>query len=164
VIYIGTFSKVLFPALRLGYIVVPPDLLDRFVTTRRVMDLGSPIFHQEVLADFIEEGHFERHIRRMRTFYGELRRLLVCALREHMETTLSLVGDEAGMHVTAMLNTPHRDEEVAAWAVRQKLSLWPLSRLYLNRPRQGFVLGFGGVVPNEIPLAVQTLRTLLDSK
>jgi len=164
VIYIGTFSKVLFPALRLGYIVVPPDLVDRFVTTRRVMDLGSPSFHQEVLADFIQEGHFERHIRRMRTFYGELRRLLVCTLREYMATTLSLVGDEAGMHVTAVLNTPHCDEEVAARAVHQKLSLWPLSRLYLNRPRQGFVLGFGGVAPNEISPAVHKLRTLLDSK
>jgi len=164
VIYIGTFSKVLFPSLRLGYVVVPLDLVDRFVVTRRVMDLGSPSFHQEVLADFIEEGHFERHIRRMRTFYGELRRLLVRSLREHMDTTLSLVGDEAGMHVTAMLHTAHCDEEVATRAVRQKLSLWPLSRLYLNRPRQGFVLGFGGVTPLEIPLAVQRLRNLIDSK
>lgn len=164
VIYIGTFSKVLFPSLRLGYIVVPLDLVDRFVVTRRAMDLGSPSFHQEVLADFIEEGHFERHIRRMRTFYGELRRLLVCSLREQMESTLLLVGDEAGMHVTAMLHTAHRDEEVAARAARQRLSLWPLSRLYLGRPRQGFVLGFGGVTPNDIPLAVHRLRTLLSSR
>src|ERR1700719_4450775 len=164
VIYIGTFSKVLFPSLRLGYIVVPPDLVDRFLVTRGVMDLGPPTFHQEVLADFIEEGHFERHIRRMRTLYGDLRRLLVDNLREHLEKTLSPIGDEAGMHLTAMLDTMHRDEEVAARAVRQKLSLWPLSRLYLNRPRQGFVLGFGGATASEILLAVRKLRTLLDSK
>jgi GntR family transcriptional regulator/MocR family aminotransferase len=164
VIYIGTFSKVLFPALRLGYIVVPPDMVDGFRETRRVMDLGSPTFHQEVLADFVEEGHFERHIRRMRTFYGELRRLLVDNLREHLEKTLSPIGDEAGMHLTAMLDTRHRDEEVAAQAVRLGLSLWPLSRLYLNRPRQGFVLGFGGITTKEIPLAVRALCTLLDSK
>lgn len=164
VIYIGTFSKVLFPSLRLGYIVVPADLVDLFVMARRVIDLGSPSFHQEVLADFIEEGHFERHIRRMRTHYGELRRLLVCRLREHLATTLSLVGDEAGMHLTAMLDTAHRDEEVATRAVRQKLSLWPLSRLYLGRPRQGFVLGFGGITPNEIPSAIHRMQTLLNSK
>jgi GntR family transcriptional regulator/MocR family aminotransferase len=164
VIYIGTFSKVLFPSLRLGYIVVPLDMVDRFLVTRRVMDLGSPTFYQEVVADFIEEGHFERHIRRMRTLYGELRRLLVDNLREHLEKTLSPMGDEAGVHLTAMLDTRHRDEEVAARAVRQKLSLWPLSRLYLNRPRQGFVLGFGGTTAGEIPLAVRRLRTLLDSK
>jgi GntR family transcriptional regulator/MocR family aminotransferase len=164
VIYIGTFSKVLFPALRLGYIVVPPDLVDRFVVTRGVMDLGPPTFHQEVLADFIEEGHFERHIRRMRTLYGDLRRLLVDNLGEHLEKTLSPIGDEAGMHVTAMLHTKYRDEEVAARALRQKLSLWPLSCLYVNRPRQGFILGFGGTTASEIPLAVRRLRTLLDSK
>jgi GntR family transcriptional regulator / MocR family aminotransferase len=163
VIYIGTFSKVLFPSLRLGYIVAPPDLVDRFLVTRGVMDLGPPTFHQEVLADFIEEGHFERHIRRMRTLYGDLRRLLVDNLREHLEKTLSPIGDEAGMHLTAMLDTKHRDEEVAARAVRQKLSLWPLSRLYLKHPRQGFILGFGGTTASEIPLAVRRLRTLLDS-
>jgi GntR family transcriptional regulator / MocR family aminotransferase len=163
VIYIGTFSKVLFPSLRLGYIVAPPDLVDRFLVVRRVMDLGAPTFHQEVLADFIEEGHFERHIRRMRTLYGDLRRLLVDNLREHLGKTLSPIGDEAGMHLTVMLHTKHRDEEVAARAVRQKLSLWPLSRLYLSRPRQGFILGFGGTTATEIPLAVRRLRTLLDS-
>jgi len=164
VIYIGTFSKVLFPSLRLGYIVVPPDLVDRFLVTRRVMDLGAPTFHQEVLADFIEEGHFERHIRRMRTLYGDLRRFLVDNVREHLEKTLSPIGDEAGMHLTVMLHTKHRDEEVAVRAVRQKLSLWPLSHLYLIHPRQGFILGFGGTTASEIPLAVRRLRTLLDSK
>jgi GntR family transcriptional regulator/MocR family aminotransferase len=164
VIYIGTFSKVLFPALRLGYIVVPPDLIDRFLVTRGVMDLGPPTFHQEVLADFIGDGHFERHIRRMRTFYGDLRRLLVDNLREHLEKTLSPIGDEAGMHLTAVLHTKHRDEEVSTRAVRQKLSLWPLSCLYLDRPRQGFILGFGGTTASEIPLAVRKLSALLDSK
>lgn len=164
VIYIGTFSKVLFPSLRLGYVVVPLDLLDRFLVTRRVMDLGSPSLHQEVLADFIDEGHFERHIRRMRTLYGDLRRQLVHQVREHLQNVLSLVGDEAGMHVTAMLETNLGDEEVAVRAVRQRLSLWPLSRLYLGRPRQGFVLGFGGTTASEIPVAVRKLRTLLDSR
>src|ERR1700724_3820771 len=160
VIYIGTFSKVLFPSLRLGYIVVPPDMVDRFLVTRRVMDLGSPTFRQEVLADFIAEGHFERHIRRMRTLYGDLRRFLVDNVREHLEKTLSPIGDEAGMHLTVILHTKHRDEEVAVRAVRQKLSLWPLYRLYLNHPRQGFVLGFGGTTASEIPLAVRKLRAL----
>jgi len=164
VIYIGTFSKVLFPSLRLGYIVVPPDMVDHFFLTRRVMDLGSPTLHQEVLADFIEEGHFERHIRRMRTLYGDLRRLLVDNLREHLGKTLSPLGDEAGVHLTAMLNTRDRDEEVAARAVRQGLSLWPLSRLYRNRPRQGFVLGFGGTTAREIPVGVRKLRELLNAK
>src|SRR5205807_3133618 len=132
--------------------MVPPDLVDRFLFTRRVMDLGAPTFLQEVLADFIEKGHFERHLRRMRTLYGGLRRLLVDNLHEHLDKTLLPVGDEAGMHLTVMLHMKHRDEEVAARAVRQKLSLWPLSPLYLNRPRQGFILGFGGTTASEIPI------------
>src|ERR1700676_1951607 len=77
VIYIGTFSKVLFPSLRVGYIVIPSDLVDRFLAIRRVMDLGAPGFFQLVLADFIGEGHFARHIRRMRTLYAERRRVLI---------------------------------------------------------------------------------------
>ena len=164
VIYIGTFSKVLFPSLRLGYIVVPPDLVDRFLVTRRVMDLGPPTFHQEVLADFIGQGHFERHIRRMRTLYGDLRRLLVENLHQHLEKIVTPVGDEAGMHLTVMLDSKHRDEDLAVRAVRQNLSLWPLSRLYLSHPRQGFILGFGGTTVSEIPLAIRRLRALLDSK
>jgi len=164
VIYIGTFSKVLFPSLRLGYIVVPLDLADRFIMTRRVMDLGSPAFHQEVIADFIEEGHFERHIRRMRTLYGDLRQLLVDNLRNHLDKTLSPIGDEAGMHLTVLLDAKHHDEEVAVRAARQKISLWPLSRLYLGHPRQGFILGFGGTTASEIPLAVRRLSTLFDAR
>ena len=162
VIYVGTFSKVLFPSLRLGYLVVPTDLTDRFRAMRRVMDLGVPTFHQEVLADFIQEGHFERHIRRMRIHYGELRRVLNEALCE-LGKTLTPVGDEAGMHLTVMLETNHQDEEVALRGVRQKLSLWPLSRHYLGRPRHGFVLGFGGTTTTEIPIALRRVRTLLSS-
>src|SRR5690606_12926366 len=76
VIYVGTCSKVLFPALRLGYMVVPPDLIDRFISVRQSVDVAPPDLHQAVLAEFIEAGHFARHIRRMRTLYGERRALL----------------------------------------------------------------------------------------
>src|SRR5690606_16830392 len=71
VIYLGTFSKVLLPALRLGYLVVPPDLVEAFLAARALIDRHSPILEQAVLADFIAEGHFSRHIRRMRGLYAE---------------------------------------------------------------------------------------------
>ena len=161
VIYIGTFSKVLFPALRMGYIVVPPDLVDAFFTVRRVMDLGMPTFFQHVLADFIEEGHFARHIRRTRTAYAEIRRDLIGNLNQTFGSSLSPVGDEAGMHIAVMLPEGFRDEEVAERAARHSLSLWPLSRMYLGKPRQGFILGFGGVTKGEIPHAMRKLRDLL---
>lgn len=161
VIYIGTFSKVLFPALRLGYIVVPFDLMDRFLTMRRVLDLGPPTFHQEVLADFIEEGHFARHIRRMRLHYGDLRRVLFDSISRTLNDMVEPVGDEAGMHLTVLLRRGQSDEDLAQRAVHHKMSLWPLSRLYLREPRQGLTLGFGGTTAKEILPAVRKLRNLL---
>jgi len=161
VIYIGTFSKVVFPSLRLGYLVVPPDLIDRFVLMRRVIDLGMPTLYQQVLADFIEEGHFARHIRRMRVHYGGLRRVLFDNLIEILGDMVEIVGDEAGMHLTVLLRSGHRDEELARAAVSHKLSLWPLSRSYVGEPRQGWILGFGGTTAKEIPDAVRRLRNLL---
>src|SRR5579862_1316567 len=161
VIYIGTLSKVLFPALRIGYMVVPPDLVGPFFTVRRVMDLGMPTFFQDVLADFIEEGHFARHIRRTRIVYADLRRELVENLSQTFGSSLAPVGDEAGMHIAVMLPDAVRDEEIATRASRHNLSLWPLSRMYLGKPRQGFILGFGGVTKREIPHAVAKLRDLL---
>ena len=161
VIYIGTFSKILFPSLRLGYLVVPPDLIDRFHVMRRLMDLGMPTLSQEVLADFIDAGHYARHIRRMRVHYGENRRLLTESLVRILGGKLQMIGDEAGMHLTVMLPKGYNDEEISHRAVREGLSLWPLSRLYMKNPRQGFILGFGGVAAKQIPVAVRKLHHLL---
>ena len=93
VIYVGTFSKVLFPSLRLGYLVVPPDLVKAFVAARALADWHSPLVEQAALADFIVEGHFERHVRRMRRLYAERQGFLVEAAARHLE---GLVKDEPG--------------------------------------------------------------------
>jgi len=165
VIYIGTFSKVLFPSLRVGYIVIPSDLVERFQAIRRVMDLSPPRFYQEVLSDFIREGHFARHIRRMRVHYGELRTALVANLRRQLGPLIEVVGDEAGMHVTVTLQNGSRDLEIAERAARLNLSLWPLSPSYMGEAsRQGLILGFGGTRLTEIPNAVRKLRNLLAMK
>ena len=87
VLYTGTFSKVLFPSLRLGYLVLPPDLIETFQEVRMAMDTFSPAFYQEVLADFIREGHFSRHIRRMRSLYAERRMTLIECLRQELGLT-----------------------------------------------------------------------------
>jgi len=165
VIYIGTFSKVLFPSLRLGYIVIPSDLVERFQAVRRVMDLSPPRFYQEVVSDFIREGHFARHIRRMRVHYGELRKALVLSLGRELGPSVELLGDEAGMHVAVTLQNGRCDLEIAERAARLNLSLWPLSPSYVGEAsRQGFVLGFGGTRLTEIPHAVRKLRSLLAIK
>ena len=135
VIYVGTFSKVLFPSLRLGYIVIPSDLVDSFLTVRRAMDLGPPTFYQEVLADFFGEGHFVRHIRRMRVLYRERRSALVDSIHEELGSTVKILGGEAGMHLTVTLPKGKRDREIAERAARQNLWIWPcLRRTLAERP------------------------------
>jgi len=162
VIYVGTFSKVMFPSLRLGYLVIPRELVGRFLRIRRIMDLGPPTFFQEVLADFIEEGHFARHLRRMRVLYGEIRKVLVERLIRDMDDMIEVAGDEAGMHLTVMLKNRLNDREIAERAAQQKISVFPLSPSYLGgKPRQGFILGFGGTTAQEIPGAVRRLRGVM---
>jgi GntR family transcriptional regulator / MocR family aminotransferase len=162
VIYIGTFSKVLFPSLRLGYLVIPADLVGRFRTVRRVMDLCPPSFYQEVLADFIGEGHFARHIRRMRVLYRERRSALVDSINKELGSMVEVLGDEAGMHLAVTLPNGSCDREIAERAARQNLWIWPLSPSYLGKVvRPGFILGFGSTAVAEIPGAVRKLRNLL---
>ncbi len=162
VIYIGTLSKVLFPSLRLGYIVIPSDLVDRFLTIRWAMDLGPPSFYQGVLADFIKEGHFARHIRRMRILYQERRSALIDSIGKELGTAVEVIGSEAGMHLTVTLPIGSRDLKIADQAARQSLWLWPLSPYYMGEvSRPGFILGFGSAAVAEIPRAVRKLRNLL---
>ena len=161
VVYIGTFSKVLFPSLRLGYIVIPEDLVERFLTARFAFDIGPPTFHQAVLADFIGEGHFARHIRRMRLVYAERRTALIENLRDCFGAAAEVTGAEAGLHLTLVLNgIPDRD--ISVRAAREKLWLVPLSGFYLRKAaRAGFILGFGSTSVPQIPAAVYKLRTLV---
>jgi GntR family transcriptional regulator/MocR family aminotransferase len=165
VVYIGTFSKTLFPALRLGYMVLPPDLVDHFVAVRRVLDIFPSNLYQAVLTDFINQGHFARHIRRTRLVYADRRTTLVDAIRSEFGNQLEVCGSEAGMHLVVMLPKGLRDGEIAARAARRKLWLWPLSPSYLGRAtRQGFVLGFAGTPAAEIPAAVRRLKAFLTSE
>ena len=165
VIYIGTFSKTLFPSLRVGYLIIPPDLVDRFVAVRHAMDVYPPHLYQAVLTDFIKEGHLSRHIRRTRLIYGERRNVLVEAIRDEFGSELQVMGADAGLHVVALLPRTLQDREIAERAARENLWLWPLSPCYLSKSRrQGFILGFGSVAAREIPNRVRQLRKLLRSK
>ena len=161
VVYVGTFTKILFPSLRLGYVVIPPDLVRPFIEVRRAMDVFSPTFPQAVLADFIREGHFARHIRRMRLLCRERRAALVEGIEKELGE-LSILGDPAGMYLSAALPRGYRDRDVAARAAREELWTAPLSDCYLGRAkRQGLILGYGGVSVREIRAGVTRLRRVL---
>jgi GntR family transcriptional regulator/MocR family aminotransferase len=162
VIYVGTFSKVLFPSLRVGYIVIPPDLVDAFATVRLAMDIFPAYLHQEALADFILEGHFARHIRKMRTLYRERRDVLLQSMATIRNPALEITGTETGMHFAALLPDGYNDQELACRAAETGLWLWPLSPAYASQPaRHGFVLGYGSTPVKAVPRAVQQLSTLL---
>lgn len=162
VIYIGTFSKVLFPSLRVGYIVIPRDLVALFEAVRFAADIFPPYLYQEMLADFIEAGHLAQYLRKMRRIYGERRRVLVDSIRAEFGEFLTVHGASAGMHVSVSLPEGFHDVELCERASEQKLLLWPLSRYYTGkRPLQGFVLGFGSTMAEQIPNAVRRMRTLV---
>jgi len=162
VIYIGTFSKVLFASLRLGYMVIPPDLVERFAAVRYGMDIFPPYLYQEVIADFMREGHFGRHVRRMRLLYSERRKALVEQLEKAFGDELEIRGAEAGMHLAATFRTDRDDVGIAEKAAAQGLWLWPLSTSYVTRDvRKGFILGYGNVAAQAMPAAVEKLRAIV---
>jgi GntR family transcriptional regulator/MocR family aminotransferase len=163
VIYIGTFSKVLFPSLRLGYIVIPADLVDRFIAVREAMDIFPPTLFQAVLADFLTEGHFARHLRRMRLLYRERRDALIEGLRRELGEHLEAHDGQAGMHLAATLKGRSDDREISARAAGQSLWAMPLSTCYLGEPaRYGLVLGYGGTSVPEIREGVRRLGGVLN--
>lgn len=159
VIYIGTFSKVLFPSVRMGYMVIPIDLVERFASVRQVMDIFPPYLYQEVLTDFMVEGHFGAHVRKMRHVYKERRRALVESIEEEFKGVLEIHGAEAGMHLAVTLPDGHSDTEIAVRAANDGLSLYTVSQYCRRKPAlQGFVLGFGSTHVEEMPRAVGKLR------
>ena len=162
VIYIGTFSKVMFPALRLGYVVVPKDLVPAFAATRDATDIFSSTLYQSVMTEFIREGHFARHIRRMRMLYMERRTALVRAIQSEMEGLLEVIGAEAGMHLVALLPPGISDVEVAKQAAQKGISAMPLSSCFRKAPsRGGLILGYGGTSSHQAYEGIRVLRPIV---
>ncbi|HVH88329.1 MAG TPA: PLP-dependent aminotransferase family protein [Terriglobales bacterium] len=165
VIYTGTLSKVLFPALRLGFIVIPLDLVERFAAVRQAMDICPSHSSQAVLAAFIREGHFARHIRRMRKLYEERRRVLLQELERQLGASYEVMGTAAGMHLTLVLDDKFCDRKIAEKAIKRQLWLSALSLSYIGpSPRQGLVLGFGNTASTQIPRAVGLLKEILQQR
>lgn len=162
VIYIGTFSKVLFPGLRLGYMVVPPDLVAAFTQARALTDRGSAWLDQAVLADFIVEGHFARHIRRMRALYAERQALLVDLVRHKLAGRLEIRSAEAGLHVVGWLPAGIDDRTVSERLAAQGIEAQPISSYALTpQPRGGLILGYAAVNAAAIRKGVRRLEKIL---
>jgi GntR family transcriptional regulator / MocR family aminotransferase len=145
VIYFGTFSKVLFPALRLAYMVVPPALTASFTAAKAVTDRHSPTVEQAVLAEFISEGHFTRHIRRMRALYLERLEAVLDAFNRELKGAVDVHRPEAGMHIIGWLQKGVSGPEVSRRAAAAEVDASPISSFYVHRPpRDGLMLGYTG--------------------
>ena len=162
VIFGGSFSAVMFPALRLGYLVVPPEMVDVFAAAQSVSTHHPPLLGQAVLCDFISEGHFARHIRRMREVYAERLGVLLKAAREKLHDEVEISNIEAGLQTIGWLRRGIQSETVAKSAAERNVEVTPLTRYAYGRaPGNGIVLGFAAVEPRELRRGVEELARIL---
>jgi GntR family transcriptional regulator/MocR family aminotransferase len=164
VIHLGTFSKVMFPALRLGYLVVPPALARAVTRAKSLTDGGTSALEQEALADFIDSGGFERHLRRTRAVAREQRRVLLDAIAQNLGDRVEVVGAEAGLHVLLRLRgwTTAQGHALARRAADDGVGIYPATPYYAKPPRQAeFVLGYGALNRPQIRAGIRRLAALV---
>ncbi|MBX7213391.1 MAG: PLP-dependent aminotransferase family protein [Thermoflexales bacterium] len=163
VIYVGTFSKSLLPALRLGFVVAPPDLVDAFRSARAVSDRHVNTLEQAALADFIQEGHFDQHLRRMRTLYLERQEALLDIAQHLWAGLIEMQPGHAGLHVVGRLEPGCDAQHIARQAAAQGVTVIPLSA-FASRPlsRDGLALGYAAYTPRDLRKAAARLTPILE--
>ncbi|HEU4642680.1 MAG TPA: PLP-dependent aminotransferase family protein [Gemmatimonadaceae bacterium] len=163
VLFAGSFSKVLFPSLRLGYLVVPPDLVDPIAALKSLTSRHAPLLEQAVLHDFIVEGHFARHVRRMREVYAERLAVLLECGRECLTGLLEITGVEAGLQTAGWLAGGIAEDEAVAAAAARDVDVTPLGEYGRSAgARAGLQLGFAAVDAPEIRRGARELAAALE--
>lgn len=164
VVYLGTFSKVLFPALRLGYLVLPPWLVEPFVRAKELVDRGAPTLTQAAMADFIVEHHFQRHLRRLRRLYGEKRSILVGELAANLGSRVRFSMVQAGLHVLVYLDPSLDEANVVRAASRRGVRVYPGAPFHFEaQPPPSLLLGFSGLRDDDIRAGVRRLAEAIDA-
>ncbi len=164
VIYLGTFSKLLFPSLRLAYLVVPDWLADACTSAISLTCRHAPIFAQAVLAEFIAEGHFARHLRHMRLLYGERAACFAQTCAQHLAGLLNVMPITTGLDATAILPRDADDSTVARLLVQGGIEARAVSFYRLHQPAPpALVMGFSAFSTEEITRGVKHMQPLLES-
>ncbi|RTL35266.1 MAG: PLP-dependent aminotransferase family protein [Candidatus Melainabacteria bacterium] len=162
VVYVGSFSKILYTSFGIGYMVVPENLVELFENMRRLAADPLPAQMQEALADFIEEGHLKRHIKHMKPIYEERRSALIHSLKQHLGHRVTIFGDNAGLHVMARIKSLVPDQILIARCARVGVGLVSTTNCYLENPRRGeFVFGYGNLSPEEIREGIRRLSAIV---
>jgi GntR family transcriptional regulator / MocR family aminotransferase len=166
VIYLGTFSKTLFPALRLAYLVLPRALVRPFVVAKWMTDRYTAMLGQEALTDFITSGHFERYLRRARAANAARRRVLIAALRSRLGDRVEIAGGNAGVHLLVWLNEAPPDslDAIIAAAARVGVGVYPITSCFFERPRRaGLLFGYVSLTEAEIRAGIERFAEALSS-
>ena len=165
VIYVGTLSKSLSPALRLGYLVLPPPLVGPCRRLKRLTDLHAPVLEQLMLARFLEEGHLERHIMKMKKIYRKRREALIMALKTHCSRSLQISGDATGLHLIAEFQGRTFTEQTLSDLEEAGVRLYPVERHAIRKGchQSKVILGYGNLTPGEIDEGVRRMKTVLDT-
>ncbi len=165
VVYVGTFTKILFNSIRLGFLVVPERLIEPFELGRSYVDRHIPTLDQAILAEFMSEGHFGHHVRRMRQTYAERMEVLLSASKEHLNGVLNVTEAVAGMRSIAWLAGRGSDLDAAKRATQLGLEVTALSAFSVqHRQKAALILGFAGSNEEEIRRGVLVLATALSSQ
>ncbi len=162
VLYIGTFNKMIFPALRLGCLVVPPDLAETLTAARALSGSRASTIEQATLAEFINEGHLTRHIRRMRNLYQRRQEILIAEVEKHLAGRLEVKKSVSGMHVIGWLPKGADDQEISEKAATLGLKVSAVSAYSLTKiERGGLILGYTAVDEAQIKKGVRQLAKIL---
>ncbi len=162
VLYIGTFSKVLFPSLRIGYLVLPKSLVAIFTRAKWLCDRHLPVLEQQVLAEFIESGHLERHLRKMRSLYDQRRQVLVKVLKKHFGKRATILGEKAGIHIMVGFKSDLSDEEIIQSATKVGIGMMSANPHYLaNHPKGEFIFGYGDLTETQLTEGIRRLAQII---
>jgi GntR family transcriptional regulator / MocR family aminotransferase len=165
VLFSGSFNKVLFPSMRLGYLVVPADLVTYFEAVSSVTKRHAPLIEQAVVCDFIMEGHFGRHLRRMREVYAERLAVLLESARKNLDGLLEVSGIEAGMQTVGWLCKGITGKAAARAAAERNVEVFPLGAIRRGQTTQEALhLGFAAVDAQEIRRGVRELAVALETE
>jgi len=161
-IYLGTFSKTLYPGLRMGYMLLPPALVTAFTRARSILDGHTPQLAQLTLARFMEDGHYNAHVRAMRKLYAARRDILLAALAKHLDGIVTALRPQGGLQIPCLLHPGWSEEQTLRQAARAGIRLLGLSALYAGEAKQaGWLLGYAALAPHEIEAAVLRLAQAL---
>ena len=166
VLYAATFSKVMFPSLRLGYMILPARLVEPIRSVKALMDTGGPSLAQAALVDFIREGHFERHLHRTRTRNASRRAAMLEAIARHLDGCAQVSGINAGLHLMLWLRDlpASRSRELRMRAARAGIGVYSVDPFYLNPPKQvGLLLGYASMPEKQIAEGIRRFAAVVNS-